>query len=121
MGKKRSGMENCVLCEWTLILSSLVLFFCQVGDTSFDLPEANVLIQISSHGGSRRQEAQRLGRVLRAKKGSNSSTIIMGYLDRPFRRSSSKLLDVAYYNTCFLRSFRIHSEGIAVKYFRMNY
>ncbi|KAK7913174.1 hypothetical protein WMY93_013385 [Mugilogobius chulae] len=34
-----------------------------------DLPEANVLIQISSHGGSRRQEAQRLGRVLRAKKG----------------------------------------------------
>ena len=41
-----------------------------MGDTSFDLPEANVLIQISSHGGSRRQEAQRLGRVLRAKKGA---------------------------------------------------
>ena len=40
----------------------------QVGDNSFDLPEANVLIQISSHGGSRRQEAQRLGRILRAKK-----------------------------------------------------
>ena len=32
------------------------------------LPDANVLIQISSHGGSRRQEAQRLGRILRAKK-----------------------------------------------------
>lgn len=45
---------------------------CQVGDTSFDLPEANVLIQISSHGGSRRQEAQRLGRVLRAKKGNHA-------------------------------------------------
>ena len=44
-------------------------YHSQVGDTSFDLPEANVLIQISSHGGSRRQEAQRLGRVLRAKKG----------------------------------------------------
>jgi len=41
-----------------------------VADTSFDLPEANVLIQISSHGGSRRQEAQRLGRILRAKKGA---------------------------------------------------
>jgi hypothetical protein len=40
-----------------------------VADTSFDLPDANVLIQISSHGGSRRQEAQRLGRILRAKKG----------------------------------------------------
>lgn len=32
------------------------------------MPDANVLIQISSHGGSRRQEAQRLGRILRAKK-----------------------------------------------------
>ncbi len=28
-----------------------------------------MLIQVSSHGGSRRQEAQRLGRILRAKKG----------------------------------------------------
>lgn len=47
------------------------IFVSKVADTSFDLPEANVLIQISSHGGSRRQEAQRLGRILRAKKGSN--------------------------------------------------
>lgn len=44
------------------------VFISKVGDNSFDLPEANVLIQISSHGGSRRQEAQRLGRILRAKK-----------------------------------------------------
>ncbi|XP_064386567.1 general transcription and DNA repair factor IIH helicase subunit XPB-like [Halichondria panicea] len=42
----------------------------KVGDNSFDLPDANVLIQISAHGGSRRQEAQRLGRILRAKKDS---------------------------------------------------
>ncbi|OAF67280.1 hypothetical protein A3Q56_04964 [Intoshia linei] len=44
------------------------IFVSKVADNSFDLPEANVLIQISSHGGSRRQEAQRLGRILRAKK-----------------------------------------------------
>ena len=44
----------------TIILS-------KVGDTSIDLPEANVIIQISSHAGSRRQEAQRLGRILRPK------------------------------------------------------
>lgn len=50
-----------------LLLNFLILI--QVADNSFDLPEANVLIQISSHGGSRRQEAQRLGRILRAKKG----------------------------------------------------
>ena len=29
-----------------------------------------MLIQISSHAGSRRQEAQRLGRILRAKRGT---------------------------------------------------
>lgn len=39
------------------------IFVSKVADTSFDLPEANVLIQISSHGGSRRQEAQRLGNL----------------------------------------------------------
>ncbi|XP_076799627.1 general transcription and DNA repair factor IIH helicase/translocase subunit XPB-like [Clavelina lepadiformis] len=46
------------------------IFISKVGDNSIDLPAANVLIQVSSHGGSRRQEAQRLGRILRAKKGS---------------------------------------------------
>ncbi|KAJ3031828.1 UNVERIFIED_CONTAM: hypothetical protein HDU68_012334 [Siphonaria sp. JEL0065] len=47
------------------------IFLSKVGDTSIDIPEASCLIQISSHYGSRRQEAQRLGRILRAKKGSN--------------------------------------------------
>lgn len=44
------------------------IFLSKVGDTSIDIPEATCLIQISSHFGSRRQEAQRLGRILRAKK-----------------------------------------------------
>jgi DNA excision repair protein ERCC-3 len=48
-----------------------VICISKVGDTSIDLPEANVIIQVSSHFGSRRQEAQRLGRILRPK--ANSS------------------------------------------------
>jgi DNA excision repair protein ERCC-3 len=44
------------------------IFLSKIGDTSLDLPEATCLIQISSHYGSRRQEAQRLGRILRAKR-----------------------------------------------------
>ncbi|KAI4143568.1 MAG: hypothetical protein LQ340_006955 [Diploschistes diacapsis] len=44
------------------------VFLSKIGDTSLDLPEATCLIQISSHYGSRRQEAQRLGRILRAKR-----------------------------------------------------
>ncbi|KAI4471633.1 rad25/xp-b dna repair helicase [Holotrichia oblita] len=61
------------------------IFVSKVADTSFDLPEANVLIQISSQGGSRRQEAQRLGRILRAKRALSpknttlSSTLNQGY------------------------------------------
>lgn len=43
------------------------IFVSKVGDNSIDLPEATVIIQISAHYGSRRQEAQRLGRILRPK------------------------------------------------------
>ena len=39
----------------------------KVGDTALDIPEANVIIQVSSQFGARRQEAQRLGRILRPK------------------------------------------------------
>ncbi|RCN28029.1 DNA repair helicase rad25 [Ancylostoma caninum] len=35
------------------------IFVSKVADTSFDLPEANVLIQVSAHGGSRRQPKNR--------------------------------------------------------------
>ena len=44
-----------------------VLLLSRVGDDSIDIPDASVLIEIDSHHGSRRQEAQRLGRILRAK------------------------------------------------------
>ncbi|XP_057865565.1 general transcription and DNA repair factor IIH helicase subunit XPB1 isoform X2 [Cryptomeria japonica] len=50
----------------------------KVGDTSLDLPEATVVIQISSQGGSRRQEAQRLGRVLRPKPTKDKFGVITG-------------------------------------------
>ncbi|KAF5603296.1 DNA excision repair ERCC-3 [Fusarium pseudocircinatum] len=49
------------------------LFLSKIGDTSLDLPEATCLIQISSQFGSRRQEAQRLGRILRAKRRNDES------------------------------------------------
>ena len=46
-----------------------VVFLSKIGDTSIDLPEATVLIQVEGQEGSRRQEAQRLGRILRPKLG----------------------------------------------------
>ena len=59
-----ASLDNGVPCN--------TLFISKVGDTSIDLPEANVIIQVSSHFAARRQEAQRLGRILRPKKGQRA-------------------------------------------------
>lgn len=56
-----------ILQNFQLNPSLSTILLSKVGDTSIDIPEANVLIQVSSHYGSRRQEAQRLGRILRPK------------------------------------------------------
>ncbi|KAI3942036.1 hypothetical protein MKW92_010067 [Papaver armeniacum] len=50
------------------------LFLSKVGDNLIDIPDANVIIQISSHADSPCQEVQRLGRILRAK-GKNQDRI----------------------------------------------
>ena len=50
----------------TLVLS-------KVGNFAVDLPNASVAIQIAGTWGSRQEEAQRLGRVLRAKDGDNQA------------------------------------------------
>ena len=48
------------------------VFISRIGDNSIDIPEANVIIQVDSLAGSRRQEAQRLGRILRPKQGARA-------------------------------------------------
>ena len=44
-----------------------VLVVSKVANFSIDLPDANVAIQVSGTFGSRQEEAQRLGRILRPK------------------------------------------------------
>ncbi|KAI8619886.1 P-loop containing nucleoside triphosphate hydrolase protein [Chytriomyces sp. MP71] len=63
----------------------------KVGDTSLDLPEATCLIQISSQFGSRRQEAQRMGRILRAKRRSEE-----GFRSRFYTLVSQDTDEVAF-------------------------
>jgi len=46
-----------------------VLIVSKVGNFAVDLPDANVAIQVSGTFGSRQEEAQRLGRILRPKQG----------------------------------------------------
>jgi len=60
--------------QFRLSPAASTLILSKVGDVAIDLPEANVIIQMSGHFGSRRQEAQRLGRILRPKGDRRSST-----------------------------------------------
>ena len=49
------------------VLRKLIL--SKVGNFAIDLPDANVMVQVSGTFGSRQEEAQRLGRILRPKEG----------------------------------------------------
>ncbi len=51
-----------------------VLILSKVGNFAIDLPDANVAIQVSGSFGSRQEEAQRLGRILRPKKNGEQAT-----------------------------------------------
>ncbi len=54
-----------------------VLVVSKIANFAIDLPDANVMIQISGTFGSRQEEAQRLGRILRPKKRvSNFYTLV---------------------------------------------
>ncbi len=49
------------------------LIVSRVANFSIDLPDATIAIQVSGTFGSRQEEAQRLGRILRPKKGHNKA------------------------------------------------
>ncbi len=65
-----------------------VLLVSKVGNFAIDLPDANVAIQVSGTFGSRQEEAQRLGRILRPKAdGSGAvfySVVTLGSRDQEF-------------------------------------
>ncbi len=50
-----------------------ILAVSKVANFAVDLPDASVAIQISGTFGSRQEEAQRLGRILRPKQGENQA------------------------------------------------
>ncbi len=65
-----------------------VLIVSKVGNFAVDLPDANIAIQVSGTFGSRQEEAQRLGRILRPKSdGSGAifySVVTLGSRDQEF-------------------------------------
>ncbi len=68
--------------------SERLLIVSKVGNFAIDLPDANVAIQISGTFGSRQEEAQRLGRILRPKSDGAAavfySVVTLGSRDQEF-------------------------------------
>jgi DNA excision repair protein ERCC-3 len=72
------------------------LILSKVGNFALDLPDANVLIQVSGTFGSRQEEAQRLGRILRPKasgEGAHFYTLVT---------RDTRELDFAHHRQLFL-------------------
>ena len=73
-----------------------LLIVSKVGNFAIDLPDANVAIQVSGTFGSRQEEAQRLGRVLRPKSdGSGAvfySVVTLGTRDQDFAQKRQLFL-----------------------------
>lgn len=72
------------------------LIVSKVGNFAIDLPDANIAIQVSGSFGSRQEEAQRLGRILRPKK-NGEQAIFYSVVTR-----ESKELDFAMKRQLFL-------------------
>jgi DNA excision repair protein ERCC-3 len=85
------------------------LILSKVGNFALDLPDANVLIQVSGTFGSRQEEAQRLGRILRPKVGGE-----MAHFYSLVTRDTREL-DFAHHRQLFLTeqgySYQITDAG----------
>jgi DNA excision repair protein ERCC-3 len=85
------------------------LILSKVGNFAIDLPDASVLIQVSGTFGSRQEEAQRLGRILRPKAGGETAHFFT-LVTRDTRE-----LDFAHHRQLFLTeqgySYRIADGG----------
>ena len=73
-----------------------LLVVSKVANFSIDLPEASVAIQVSGSFGSRQEEAQRLGRLLRPKKSGHTASfytlIARDTVDQDFAQNRQRFL-----------------------------
>jgi DNA excision repair protein ERCC-3 len=82
-GKFRSGEIKCLVVS-------------KVANFSIDLPEASIAIQVSGTFGSRQEEAQRLGRILRPKSDGRGarfySVVARDTIDQDFAQNRQRFL-----------------------------
>ncbi len=89
------------------------LVLSKVGNFAIDLPDANVMIQVSGTFGSRQEEAQRLGRILRPKEGEPARFYTLVTRD-------TREMDFAHHRQLFLTeqgySYEILDESDVAKW-----
>ena len=88
-----------------------VLVVSKVANFSIDLPEASVAIQVSGSFGSRQEEAQRLGRLLRPKTSGHTATfytlIARDTVDQDFAQNRQRFLAEQGYSYSIVDADRI--------------
>ncbi len=92
-----------------------VLLVSRVGNFAVDLPEANVAVQVSGTFGSRQEEAQRLGRILRPKEGGGGavfySLVTEGSREETFAAKRQLFLAEQGYEYEILPASALEEEG----------
>ncbi|MDA1266684.1 MAG: DEAD/DEAH box helicase, partial [Planctomycetota bacterium] len=88
-----------------------ILIVSKVGNFAIDLPDANVAIQVSGTFGSRQEEAQRLGRILRPKSdGAGAwfySVVTLGSRDQEFAEKRQLFLTEQGYTYQIIEAARL--------------
>ena len=96
-----------------------ILLMSKVGNFAIDLPDANVAIQVSGTFGSRQEEAQRLGRVLRPKSdGSRAafySLVTEATSDQDYAEKRQRFLTEQGYAYQIMTSGSVVGEGVGAE------
>jgi DNA excision repair protein ERCC-3 len=92
-----------------------LLLLSSVGNYSLDLPEASVLVQVSGLFGSRQEEAQRLGRVLRPKQDGRPAAfytlVTEGTVETEFAMNRQRFLTEQGYRYSIVDAAAVLAEG----------
>ncbi|MBJ01643.1 MAG: helicase [Planctomycetes bacterium] len=93
------------------------LIVSKVGNFAIDLPDANVAIQISGTFGSRQEEAQRMGRILRPKSDGSMahfySVVTLGSRDQEFSEKRQLFLTEQGYSYEIIEAQHLGLSGDA--------
>jgi DNA excision repair protein ERCC-3 len=92
-----------------------ILVVSKVGNFAIDLPDANVAIQISGTFGSRQEEAQRLGRILRPKSDGSAASfyavVTLGSRDQEFAQKRQLFLTEQGYSYEIVDAAQLEAVG----------